>query len=102
TGFLDPDTFAFAPTTVFPLAMVMLGGAGTLFGPILGAAFVIGLPEVLRDSTDYSQLIFGVLLLAVVLTAPRGVLGTLWRKWEESADRRQDTTRPRRGPNGRR
>ncbi|MFL6181781.1 MAG: branched-chain amino acid ABC transporter permease [Actinomycetes bacterium] len=102
TGFLDPVTFAFAPTTVFPLAMVMLGGAGTLFGPILGAAFVIGLPEVLRDSTDYSQLIFGVLLLAVVLTAPRGVLGTLWRKWEESADRRQDTTRPRRGPNGRR
>ncbi|MNR48069.1 hypothetical protein D3C85_1672610 [compost metagenome] len=59
------------------MAMVILGGVGTLLGPILGAAVYLGLEQVLSQWTEHWLLIFGPLLLAVVLFGKKGVYGLL-------------------------
>lgn len=74
--FINPASFPFAQSILFVLA-VIVGGAGTLFGPVLGALIIVLLPEVLSDFAEYRLLIFSVLLLAVLWAAPRGLLGAL-------------------------
>jgi ABC-type branched-subunit amino acid transport system permease subunit len=74
-GYITPGSFDFAKASFEPLAMVIIGGAGTLLGPILGAIIVIGLPEVFVDLEDYSTFVYGIVLLIVVMVAPKGIVG---------------------------
>jgi branched-chain amino acid transport system permease protein len=60
------------------LTMVVIGGAGTVFGPVLGAVTITLLPEILRVSDVYYQLIFGVGIVLMILFLPMG-LGGLFR-----------------------
>lgn len=76
-GYVTPSSFTFAHASFDPLAMVMIGGGGTVSGPLVGAVVVAGLPEIFRDLAEYSVLLYGVVLLLVVLLAPRGVVGLL-------------------------
>jgi ABC-type branched-subunit amino acid transport system ATPase component/ABC-type branched-subunit amino acid transport system permease subunit len=78
SGFVTPSTFAFSQSILFVL-VVVIGGAGTVAGPLVGAAIVVLLPEVLAGLAEYRLLIFGALLLAVLLVAPDGVVGALTR-----------------------
>ena len=73
-GFVSPESYSFAKASFEPVAMIMIGGIGTILGPVIGAV-VVGLPEALREADEYSVLIYGVLLLLVVLLAPRGFMG---------------------------
>ncbi|MDP7344217.1 MAG: branched-chain amino acid ABC transporter permease [Alphaproteobacteria bacterium] len=57
--------------------MVVLGGAGSLFGPVLGAIVLIILEELLSSATVYWPLILGAILVAVVLFARGGLEGAL-------------------------
>ena len=59
------------------MVMVILGGMGTLFGPVLGAAGYLLLEHVLSGYTVHWQIVFGPLLLLVVLYAKRGLFGLL-------------------------
>ncbi|MFC3608604.1 branched-chain amino acid ABC transporter permease [Stutzerimonas tarimensis] len=59
------------------MAMVILGGVGTLLGPVLGAAVYLGLEQILSLWTEHWMVIFGPLLLAVVLFGKRGIYGLL-------------------------
>ena len=61
------------------LFMVILGGAGSLFGPVFGAIGFLVLEEYLSTLTTYWQLPFGLLLIAAVLFAKGGVWGFLGR-----------------------
>lgn len=78
--FINPASFPFSQSILFVLA-VIVGGAGTLFGPLLGALLIVLLPELLADFAEYRLLMFSALLLAVLWIAPRGVLGSLARLW---------------------
>ncbi|HDS1733749.1 TPA: ATP-binding cassette domain-containing protein [Pseudomonas putida] len=78
--FINPAAFPFSQSILFVLA-VIVGGAGTLFGPVLGALVIVLLPELLADFAEYRLLAFAVLLLAVLWAAPRGVLGSLSRRF---------------------
>jgi branched-chain amino acid transport system permease protein len=79
--FISASDFAF-PLSVSLLSMVVVGGIGTLWGPILGA-FIIGvLPEVFRPLIDYRILFYTMLLLLMIRFQPGGLLG------ENSAARR--------------
>lgn len=78
-GFLSPDTFTFEVTAQV-LSMVLIGGMGTTFGPVLGAAFVMALPEMLRVSKDYYQVIYGAGVAITVLFLPQGILGLFSRR----------------------
>ena len=59
------------------LVMVLLGGTGTLYGPVLGAAAFLLLEEVLSIYTEHWMLYFGPLLILVVLFARHGLYGIL-------------------------
>ena len=78
SGFVTPSTFAFSQSILFVLA-VIVGGAGSVAGPIVGAAIVVLLPEVLAGLAEYRLLFFGALLLVVLWLAPDGIAGALER-----------------------
>jgi ABC-type branched-subunit amino acid transport system ATPase component/ABC-type branched-subunit amino acid transport system permease subunit len=74
SGFVTPHTFGFIQSILFVL-VVMLGGAGSVAGPLVGAIIVGLLPELLAGMEEYRLLFFGVLLLVVLWVAPDGVAG---------------------------
>jgi len=78
SGFVTPSTFAFSQSILFVL-VVMIGGAGFVAGPLVGAAIVVLLPEFLAALAEYRLLFFGALLLFVLWLAPEGVVGTVLR-----------------------
>src|SRR5262249_41696261 len=63
------------------LAMVILGSASSLIGPILGAAFFLAFRDVLSDYTEHWMLFFGPLLIARVLLMRDGLWGMLLRSF---------------------
>ena len=66
--------------TALPLLMVLVGGRGTLIGPVLGTALFTALPEVLRPAGEVQDAVFGLLLIAILLWMPRG-LGPGLARW---------------------
>jgi len=72
--FLSPDMFNIFEA-VDMVTMVVLGGTGTIFGPILGSGMVIALPEFLRGLAAYRHLVFSGLLIITVMFFPSGVWG---------------------------
>ena len=78
SGFVTPSTFAFSQSLLFVL-VVIIGGAASLTGPLVGATIVVLLPEALAALAEYRLLIFGALLLGVLLVAPDGVTGLVAR-----------------------
>ncbi|WP_343725772.1 branched-chain amino acid ABC transporter ATP-binding protein/permease [Herbaspirillum huttiense] len=74
--FVTPDTFSFMQSILFVL-VVVLGGSGSILGPVIGAVIVGALPELLSSLEDYRLLFFGALLLLVLWVAPDGVTGLL-------------------------
>lgn len=59
------------------LVMVLLGGMGTLFGPVLGAIVLLLMEEVLASFTEYPMVLLGPFLILVVLYGRRGIYGIL-------------------------
>ena len=81
--YIDPQ-IAFNPLFSFmPVLMAIFGGIGQLYGPILGAAIFALLEEVLiTEFPYYYMLLFGIILIAVILFLPRGLVGLI-QKWRE-------------------
>ncbi len=73
-GTISPDSFDFT-VSVMVLAMVVLGGIGSIPGVILGAVVLTILPECLRDFTAYRMLIFGLAMILMMLFRPQGLIG---------------------------
>ncbi|SMO93531.1 branched-chain amino acid ABC transporter permease [Paracoccus laeviglucosivorans] len=78
-NFVAPESFTVLGTGFQLVALVVVGGMGTLWGPILGAALLTALPEALRMASGYSMLAYGVLLLVFILFAPKGFAGLIQR-----------------------
>ena len=75
-SYISPNSFTMMES-VSLLLMVIIGGIGTIFGPILGAAFLTALPEFLRSINDWRLVIFGALLVLTIMFMPNGILGVL-------------------------
>ncbi|MFN5120809.1 MAG: ATP-binding cassette domain-containing protein [Bradyrhizobium sp.] len=73
-GYISPSSFPFLQSVLL-LFGVMVGGAGSALGPVIGAALVVLLPEALSDLAEYRLLAFGVLLFVVLRAAPSGIVG---------------------------
>lgn len=71
-SFIDPGVFGFSFSEAL-LVMVILGGSGTLWGPVLGAIVFTVLPEALRMAPEVRSLLYGILLLGFVLFMPNGM-----------------------------
>jgi branched-chain amino acid transport system permease protein len=68
-----PENFLFTES-INVLAMVIIGGMGSLAGVMLGAAVIVALPEVFRDLADYRLLVFGLMLMVLMIFRPQGLL----------------------------
>jgi branched-chain amino acid transport system permease protein len=79
TDFVNPDMMHWTRSGDL-IIMVLLGGMGSLAGPIVGALVFILLEEALSGITEYWQLIFGPFLIIVVLFARGGLLGFLEKR----------------------
>jgi branched-chain amino acid transport system permease protein len=72
--FVSPDMTAWQKSGEL-MAMVILGGIGSIFGPVIGAAVFIGLEQVLTGWTEHWMLVMGPALVLVVLFGRRGLYG---------------------------
>ena len=79
SGIVTPQSFGFSQSLLFVL-VVVIGGTGSVAGPVIGAVIVGLLPELLSSLEAYRLLCFGVMLLLVLWAAPTGVAGLL-RRW---------------------
>ena len=73
--FIMPQNFGFGQSIVI-LSMVVFGGIGSHWGPIMGAIILGVLPEVSRPIMEYRILIYGILLLGMMRFQPGGLLGS--------------------------
>ncbi|OBZ10153.1 ATP-binding cassette domain-containing protein [Bacillus sp. FJAT-26390] len=74
-SFISPDTYNFQ-TSVQLVLIVILGGAGRVLGPVIGAAIIVFLPEVL-DMEKLRMALYGGIMFAVLFFLPKGIVGTL-------------------------
>ena len=75
----------------------IVGGAGTLFGPIVGTSIFIIVREIVSTHWEHHSLIVGIVAILVVIFAPKGIVG-LWRDWLTRLGP-SATPRPRSKPN---
>jgi branched-chain amino acid transport system permease protein len=70
-------SFATIQYSILPMLYVLLGGAGTVLGPLLGAALMFYLIDFASSLTSAYLFVVGLILVLLVLFAPKGLLGAL-------------------------
>jgi branched-chain amino acid transport system permease protein len=78
--FIQPYKAFAIDWTVVLVFIVVIGGIGTIEGPIIGALIYVLLSQWLAEYGHISLLILGVIAIAIILVAPRGIIGTLQEK----------------------
>jgi branched-chain amino acid transport system permease protein len=80
-GVIEPNAFG-VPIVILLFSMLFIGGAGNLYGPVLGAVLLLLLPEGLRllglpgvKAAEIQQVIYGLLLVVLMLFRPQGLVG---------------------------
>ncbi len=76
---VSPDSIYSVTYSAFMIFIVVIGGIGTIEGPILGAVIFFVLQQQLADAGTWYLVVLGVVAVAVVLVAPRGLWGVLTR-----------------------
>ena len=89
-GFINPESFGVAQSLDAILA-VILGGSGTIFGPVIGAFAVIFLPEYLRFADSFRLIVYGFLLVIATIFMPRGIVFVVARVWQKISNARSKT-----------
>lgn len=74
-------SFASVQYSILPLLWVLLGGVGTLLGPLVGTIFMFYLIDLSSGLTSAYMLIAGVALVLITLFARQGIVGELRRRW---------------------
>jgi branched-chain amino acid transport system permease protein len=84
--FIVPDSILTLDISVQIAIITMLGGAGTLLGPIVGAVLLLTASEVFKNQFQESHLlIYGILIVVVVLFLPEGIVGGLQHRFRRRA-----------------
>ncbi|MFG1806655.1 branched-chain amino acid ABC transporter permease [Streptomyces sp. NPDC049040] len=90
TNSVVPDPYVFSgsvpPNSAFLLAAVVLGGMGTVSGPILGAALLYVIPEKLDFLAKYELFAFGIALVLIMRFRPEGIIANRRRQLEFHED----------------
>jgi branched-chain amino acid transport system permease protein len=88
-GFIDPRELAFAGSTfgVWMVLMAILGGRGTLWGPVIGAAIFHVTQELFWTYLlGWQRVALGVLIVLIVLFFPQGIVGWVRQRWAHGAE----------------
>jgi branched-chain amino acid transport system permease protein len=79
--YIDPSSFT-VMESILVISMVIIGGAGSLWGPLVGAVVLVTLPEALRfvgfpgtEAANLRQIVYGMLLVVMMLFRPKGLVG---------------------------
>jgi branched-chain amino acid transport system permease protein len=84
-GNIFPHSFNLI-VSINALALIIVGGLGSIPGVIVGALILVGMPELLREFTEYRFLMYGILLIIMMLFRPEGFLPDVTHKRELRAD----------------
>jgi branched-chain amino acid transport system permease protein len=88
-AFASPSSMAWTVSGEL-IVMVVLGGIGTVFGPVLGALAYLGLEELLKGYSEHWMAFFGPLIVLMALAGRRGIVG-----WLQTLDQRREAAPPR-------
>ncbi len=99
SNYLDPDSMFSLPSAISIAMFALIGGLGTVTGPLLGTLLVVPVAEVARGwlgaaANGLHGLVYGLVLMAVVLTMPRGIVGTLAARFRGRPGRLAATLAP--------
>lgn len=75
-SYISPGTFTFEQSTLF-LTMVLIGGYGTVWGPVVGVTVLTLLTEYGQQFERFQGVFLGIAIIAVVAALPRGIVGSL-------------------------
>jgi branched-chain amino acid transport system permease protein len=78
--YVNPDAFVFTVSITY-VTMCVVGGLGTLAGPVVGASILTLLPELLRPFAEYKEFLSGLVLLAFLVLMPKGLVPLISRAW---------------------
>ncbi|SFM51471.1 branched-chain amino acid ABC transporter permease [Thermodesulforhabdus norvegica] len=70
---ISPESFSFWESVIM-FTLVILGGAGSIEGVILGAFLIVGLPEIFRELADARMLFFGAAMIVMMIFRPEGLI----------------------------
>lgn len=90
--YVSPPPFTFFAISFPVFVLVAVGGPGSLWGPVVGAAFLSGFPEAVHVEAQTKLIIYGLVLMATVVFLPKGIAPTVSRAL------RRLTRRTRRAP----
>ena len=81
-GYIEPISVFPLVTTITMIVMVLFGGKGTIWGPVLGAVILFTFQELVWANFPHAhQILLGGIIVAVVLVMPRGILGVLQQRY---------------------
>jgi branched-chain amino acid transport system permease protein len=80
-GSTYPTSFSFL-VSIYVLSLIIIGGMGSIPGVVVGAIFLVGIPELMREFGDFRYLFFGLALVSMMLIRPEGL-------WPSAARRRE-------------
>ncbi len=72
--FVSADSFRLEETFLI-LTMLIVGGMGSILGPVIGAVSLVILPEIFRSLAEYRGVVYGVIMIAAILFRPEGIAG---------------------------
>lgn len=91
--YIEPPDVYSVMTSIKPIVMVMLGGAGTLAGPVIGAGMFLVMEEVVwRNFLSIHAAVLGLLIVALIFFLPNGITGSVgkWLRKRTSASRERE------------
>ncbi|EER62058.1 inner-membrane translocator [Acidovorax delafieldii 2AN] len=97
-SYMGPDSLT-TQVSISVLLMAVVGGAGTLLGPVAGAAALM-LVTLYLPATESHGMVYGGILLVVLMLAPGGLLGTRWRSKQRAPESRLPVAEMRTVPGG--
>ena len=86
-GYISPETAAQQESVAF-MIMILLGGVCSNMGPVIGSIVIVLLKELLGQAEEYQLLVYGIILLALILFIPRGIVGEMKRLFGNISQRK--------------
>lgn len=79
-GYIKPDTGFSINWTIAMTFIVIIGGLGTMEGPIIGAILYVVITQIMYNFPGMSMIVLGIIAIVVIMVAPSGIMGTLYEK----------------------
>ncbi|MCC8150073.1 MAG: branched-chain amino acid ABC transporter permease [Lachnospiraceae bacterium] len=80
TAYINPSTGFSINWTIAMTFAVIIGGLGTMEGPIVGSVLYVIIVQIMYNFTGMSNIVLGIIAIVVILVAPDGIMGTIYKK----------------------